>query len=325
MDVGTCLKAAQQFVEVFPEAKAFSVTILDKEKKAVKVHRPRCSKSLLLQQLPFWIGLKDHHFFIRPLLASVVLLDLDSFHGDTEVLVRLKPRALVATSKGNLQLWLTVPASFAGKTALYVAKELTRASDGDSRSAKDTQQGRMPGSRNAKENKGDQVLLLSSATQDMCQQTFLEITSHHCVQIRVGELVVQEQPPKCTLQKKSADGAKGKDQSAIDFKMCCEFFEANPEADSAQAEERMKGKFIANRGANQIYYEKLTIANARTRVLKRSQPPTAWLSAPVAIPWHLASLILNSPVLARRLLGSSHHHWVTLVIRVITEQRHLRR
>ena len=95
MASATCLMAARAFLEVFPEAKAFSITIMTKDKDKTLINRPHCAKETLLKELPNWLGYQEHHFFIRPLLASLVMLDLDKYGGDIETLVRLKPRALV--------------------------------------------------------------------------------------------------------------------------------------------------------------------------------------------------------------------------------------
>ncbi len=118
--------AALRFIDCFPEAAAWNVTLLTEEKRAI-VAKPQCSRDALLKDLKGWLSMKAVHFFVRPLLNNVVMIDLDEFKGDMDVLVALQPRALVNTSPGNYQLWLTIPESLAGKTAPWITSELTEA------------------------------------------------------------------------------------------------------------------------------------------------------------------------------------------------------
>ena len=70
----------------------------------------------------------------------------------------LRPRALVRTSPGNYQMWLTLSDTCAAGTLLQITKDLTEALGGDRFSAKNTQQGRLPGSTNVKLGKGCVVI-----------------------------------------------------------------------------------------------------------------------------------------------------------------------
>ena len=85
------LGAALQFISVFPEAQCFNVTLLTEEKRFV-VHEATCTRSKLLKELKNWLSIGSVHFFIRPLLSNVVLLDLDEYQGGFDVLLKLKPR-----------------------------------------------------------------------------------------------------------------------------------------------------------------------------------------------------------------------------------------
>ena len=175
-----------QFLQAFPEAASFSVTLLTDEKRAV-VHQAQCSAQNLHKNLPVWLGMKNVHFFIRPHMANLVLVDLDNYTGEFQLLLRLQPRALVRTSPGNYQLWLSIPDSLVGKTASWVTKQLTQALKGDPASVNCTQQGRLPGSINVKPGKGMSVFLLSSQVQHMCEQTFLHLTPRMSVSAENGK------------------------------------------------------------------------------------------------------------------------------------------
>ena len=83
----------------------------------------------------------------------------ENLPGDMEALKRLRPRALVRTSPGNFQMWLTLSGTRAVETVLQMTKDLTIALGGDRFSAKTTQQGRLPGSTNVKLGKGCVVIL----------------------------------------------------------------------------------------------------------------------------------------------------------------------
>ena len=60
--------AARRFIEVFPEAFAWNVTVLNSDEQPLVV-RPQCSRAMLLRELGGWLAKKCVHFFIRPLLS----------------------------------------------------------------------------------------------------------------------------------------------------------------------------------------------------------------------------------------------------------------
>ena len=247
--------AAIRFIEAFPEAQAFSVTILTEEKRSVVGH-PQCPREKLLRELPRWLDLQAVHFYVRPLIGNLVMVDLDEFRGDFDILLKLQPRALVCTLPGNYQMWLTVPPQLASKCAVWVTKELTEVFEADRRSAANpSQQGRLPGSINVKGGKTCVVNLLDVGVQNMNEQLFLDITAKRKLRLDpAGQLQVQVQKAKTK--------PLGGDASAKDWGMCCAFFEQFPEASVAEALEQLKGKFSAQRGAHQAYYENLTATNA---------------------------------------------------------------
>ena len=135
---------AVQFLEAFPKAQAFNVILLTEEKRAI-ISRPQCSRALLLKELPGWLSMSAVHLFIRPLMANLIMVDLDNYAGEFETLLALRPRALVRTSPGNFQLWPTLPDSLAAKTAAWATSQLTAALGGDPTSAKVIQQRPSPG------------------------------------------------------------------------------------------------------------------------------------------------------------------------------------
>ena len=138
------LASAVRFVDCFPEAEIFDVLLLTEEKAKI-IYEPKCTKQRLLTQLPDWLKLQSLHFFIRPLVGNLVLVDLDNYRGDLELVLRLKPRALTSTSPGNYQAWFMLPATLATKTALWVTKQLTQTLHGDKCCVKEGQHGRLPG------------------------------------------------------------------------------------------------------------------------------------------------------------------------------------
>jgi hypothetical protein len=232
---GTCLMAALRFVECFPEAEAFNVILLTEEKRTIH-HRPRCSRQSLLSELPNWLKLKEVHFFIRPLLSSVVMVDLDGYKGDLETIVRLRPRALTSTSPGNYQAWFMVPSSLASKTAIWVTKQLTLSLGGDRNSAKEGQQGRLPGSLNVKPGKGGGVFLLHRQISYMCEKAFLEITAGTSIEIKGSEMQLVRKPP---TRAQAQGSTVAVDRSADDWKMCCTYFEGKRQASLKEATEEL--------------------------------------------------------------------------------------
>jgi hypothetical protein len=94
---------ALHFLEAFPEAQSFNVVCPTQEKRIV-VNRERCSRHELNTNLQAWMAMTSVHFFIRPLLRSLVMVDLDDYKGNLATVLRLNPRAVVCTSPGNYQV-----------------------------------------------------------------------------------------------------------------------------------------------------------------------------------------------------------------------------
>ena len=75
------MPAAILFVQAFLEAAAFHVLLLTEEKRVI--HRnTRMPRQSLLAELPRLLGIPNVHFFIRPLMANVLILDLDGYLRD---------------------------------------------------------------------------------------------------------------------------------------------------------------------------------------------------------------------------------------------------
>lgn len=169
---------------------------------------------------------EESHFFIRPHYSQLVMVDLDGFGPVTDRLLRLKPRAVVETSPGSLQLWATLPARHAAKDALTVTRELTKSLGGDPACVRTTQVGRLPGSINRKPGKMNRVKLLYAQLQDLSEEAFLQETAPRPSRSSMRQVV---------------------DKSAADWQMVCEYFEQNPNASVETALLDLTGNFAAQR------------------------------------------------------------------------------
>ena len=145
----------------------------------------------ILIPVQVWLKLPCH-FFLRPNLSTVVMLDLDGFKGGLSSLHRLQPRALVQTSKDSYQLWLCIDQRHSATEALTVTKRLTQALQGDPCSARITQVGRLPGSINRKPGKMCIAQLLHCSFQNMCEQEYLRRTTAPVIVMEQGECRVNE-------------------------------------------------------------------------------------------------------------------------------------
>ena len=239
---------ALAFIEAFPEASAFNVCILTTEKRPV-FSQSRCSRDFLLKHLAGWLALYPVHIFVRPVIPRLIMIDLDNFNGAIDMLYRLNPRALVCTSSGNYQMWLVATDDISVDNIPWITTRLTEVLRGDPRSAKPTQQGRFPGSRNVKKDKHQVVVLMQSAVQYMKQLTVLGACQYYTLPT-CSERFVSEEPKPATI--------KRYDASSIDFAMCCCYFEENPANTEEQAEKELRHLFQATR-RNQRYYNLLTI------------------------------------------------------------------
>lgn len=250
------LPAALAFFRVFPEATSYHVLILNANKHAV-VSLPQASAESACLNVRMWLQMEKAHVFVRPNVANLVMVDADNYQGDMATLFALKPRCLAETSPGNYQLWLVLGKHLAGKAALQVTKDLSRALGADMASAKTTQVGRLPGSVNVKPGKGNQVTLLHSCLQDMDEAVYMRLAPKTTFSFGDSGPHVRTAPPR--------QPAGGLDCSKLDWAMACSFFEEHPEAQLEEARGMLAGRFQAQR-ANQGYYEDLTLSNAFAHV-----------------------------------------------------------
>ena len=78
------------------------------------------------QSVKAWLQLSRVHVFIWPQLGNLIFLDLNGLGSEWDSLVKLQPRAIVETSPGNFQAWLTMSHNLAPKTAKWVQDQLVR-------------------------------------------------------------------------------------------------------------------------------------------------------------------------------------------------------
>ena len=79
------LASALRFLEAFPEATAYTVVLARSDTKEARVSRPQCSGEELRKNLGDWLKMPGVHFFIRPLMANLVMLDLDDFQFELDL------------------------------------------------------------------------------------------------------------------------------------------------------------------------------------------------------------------------------------------------
>jgi len=120
---GTFLMFSGWFV-VFSEELAFHVTCLSQDKKHCLVSRQIVGRQALIDALLQWLSLNQTHVFIRPLIGSLVFLDLDTWNGSIQSLIDLKARVVTCTSRTNYQAWFCIDHTLTAKTAAYVQKSL---------------------------------------------------------------------------------------------------------------------------------------------------------------------------------------------------------
>ena len=139
-----------------------------------------------------WLQM-DAHFFMRPNLASLVMVDLDDHDGSLQDVLSLAPRALVQTSPRCFQIWYTLDQRFAASDAATVTRELTQILGGDTRSARTTQVGRMPGSINRKPQKMAPAMLLHSCLQNLNEAQYLHMVRPPLLRLQGGGVHVGSQ------------------------------------------------------------------------------------------------------------------------------------
>jgi hypothetical protein len=116
-----------------------------------------------------------------------------------------------------------------------IARSLNTHFKGDQRSLKAAQQGRLPGSTNIKQGKGNMTQLVHSMPRShLDEQAFLSLTAHEKVVVHGDDVSVRVVPPRVTKP--------GSDRSGGDWKMCCDYFEANPQATVEQGKQDLAGK-----------------------------------------------------------------------------------
>jgi len=253
--------AAVQFLELFPECQAWDVVILDQQKRKIG-GAPSMATALVRSKISEWMAMYNTHVFIRPLLGNLVFLDLDSYFShnkDFDLLFKLRPRAVVRTSQDNYQAWLTLPLSLASQHALQVASDLTALFHADPGSVRAGQQGRLPGTVNAKQGKGGRAELLHGAIQDIDPKEYMGAVPRQAISVRAGELRVVS---------KAAQPKAEVDRSGKDWQMCCAFFESNKQKNEEEAFTELRGRFSKSRldSRAQERYEKQTIAKAYQKV-----------------------------------------------------------
>ncbi|CAE7643037.1 hypothetical protein AK812_SmicGene5806 [Symbiodinium microadriaticum] len=118
--------------------------------------------------------------------GSLVFLDLDVFRG----------------------AWCMMPAGVGSKTAMWALQELVRALGADTRSAKMTQQGRLPGSWNIRTGRGCQVKILHSSVSDL-DESVMSTCLLPLPKVRVDS-------NRAIVGRDCSSGAAGSDRSATD-------------------------------------------------------------------------------------------------------------
>jgi hypothetical protein len=254
------MEAALTFLDSFPEAQAWHITVLDQQKVHI-TNAERMSPSMVRRSLQWWLGLRSVHIFVRPLLSNLVFLDLDNFeeaNKDLSDVIQLQPRAVVRSPPGNHQAWYTIPEALASKNATWIAQCLNVRFAGDERSLKPGQQGRLPGSMNVKQGKRCMTeLIYYSAAQHMNEKRFLEITAQQKVTTSEGELTTKTVGPKSKQI--------GADRSGSDWKMCCEYLEQHPDVSLETATQELMGRLSKEHPRPDWYY-KTTVTKAWERV-----------------------------------------------------------
>ena len=120
--------------------------------------------------MPAWLQLAHTYVFLRPLLSHLVFPHLDAYRGSWATLVELAPRILSETLSGNYQFWGILSNDKPAKHAVTMTKTLQVALAADPHSTGAQQQGRLPGSVNAKAGKHSTVRILYQSVQDCARK-----------------------------------------------------------------------------------------------------------------------------------------------------------
>ena len=229
------MEAALQFLAAFPDASSWHVTILSPDKRCI-INKPAVGTDEFRQALPAWLQLHDVHFFVRPLLSRLIFLDLDKFAGRWTELVELQPRVITETSPGNYQWWATLSESLPLKNAGIATKQLQVVFGSDPHSTGPQQQGRLPGSLNAKVGKQCSVRVLHQCVTDISNEVLLRLTPKTQLRVDGGSVTAAERPPQLPF------AAAGVDRSREDWKLACQYFETNPGASIEEASAFLRGR-----------------------------------------------------------------------------------
>ena len=223
------------------------------------------------------------HFFARPLLDTLVFLDLDAPAPDAmNNVYRLRPRAVVQTSAvgliRNYQAWIVMdPKTARARQASMATRALQEALGSDPNSTSPHQQGRMPGSRNNKlslQPSQPASIIHESPGEFMDDAVFMSVTARTEPKVRVqgNNLIVAPLPEG---QPREADQSN----SGKDWANAMRFFEVDP---YASMEAALSGiQWLAERN-NTKYYRESTVKKAMTLVHSRmrGQRPNLGAIAP---------------------------------------------
>ena len=249
--------------------------------KRPRAHQKAMSADKLTKDLPGLLQLSDGgHFFIRPLVDNLVFLDLDSPSPDAmNDAYRLQPRAVVRTSavgnRRNFQAWYMLdPRTSKSRQASMVTRALQEALGADPKSTGQSQQGRMPGSKNCKLSlQPPQTVISAHEDPDawMAERIFLDVTrgAAPVVQIKDGNPVV-------AFPHKGRSGGPDVSRSGQDWAAVMTFFETNP---AATVEDAMHTVMWSAQRPNDRYYQEGTAQKAFSIVRGRQgggsgNPPT---------------------------------------------------
>ena len=261
-DFPSRMDQALDFLASFPEAVAFHVTCLSQDKKHCLVNRQSVGRQALIDALPQWLSLNQTHVFIRPLIGSLVFLDLDTWNGSIQSLIDLKARVVTCTSRTNYQAWFCIDHTLTAKTAAYVQKSLVSYFQADVGACSRSQQGRLPGSKNCKPGRENQaVYVVYRSTDNLDEATFLQRVPKQTFRLEDGKIVMQPVPSRSKRVEE--------DRSGQDWHMCCSFWESNPGATMKEAEEALRNSWKAVR-EHQQYYQKLTLEKSREHTVGAS-------------------------------------------------------
>lgn len=122
------------------------------------------------------------------------------------------------------------------KNAAAVTKQLQAAFGSDPHSTGPQQQGRLPGSLNAKPGKSCLVNVLHQSVTDICHEVLLRVTPRTQLRVESGSIVASQKPSKLP------SGTAAIDRSREDWRLACQYFEANPDSSVEEATKFLTGQ-----------------------------------------------------------------------------------